>query len=73
MGMYIDGAGNILVCEHYSNNLRVIDAKGQSSNFLLSGTDGLSYPRTVSVRPNDNTLIVGGHAQNIVVFKMVVS
>ena len=72
LGMYIGGADNILVCEKISNNLRVIDAKGQISKVLLSGTDGLSYPRTVSVRPNDNTVIVGGDTNNIVVCKMVV-
>ena len=73
LGMYIDGAGNILVCEHSSHNLRVINAKGQTAKFLLSGTDGLSRPRTVSVRLNDNTVIVGGDTHNIVVCKMVAS
>ena len=72
-GMYIDGAGNILVCEYSSHNLRVIDAKGQTSKVLLSGTDGLSSPNTVSVRPNDNTLIVGGYKPTLLVCKMVVS
>ena len=73
LGMYIDGTGNILVCEQISNNLRVIDAKGQTSKILLSGTDGLHHPCTVSVRPNDNTLIVGGHTPTLLVCKMMVS
>ena len=72
-GMYIDGEENIIVCELDSNNLRLINAKGQTSNVLLSGTDGLCYPYTVSVRQNDNTLIVGGGTQTLVVCKMVVS
>ena len=73
MGMYIDGVENITVCEYSSHTLRVIDAKGQRSKVLLSGTDGLYQPRTVSVRPNDNTIIVGGNTHNLVVCKMVVS
>ena len=73
MGVYIDEVENITVCEYSSHTLRVIDAKGQTSKVLLSGTDGLSQPRTVSVRPNDNTIIVGGNTHNLVVCKMVVS
>ena len=73
MGMYIDGAENILVCELHSHNLRLIDAKGKTSKVILSGTDGLCNPRTVSVRPNDNILIVGGCAETLVVCKMAVS
>ena len=73
MGMYIDGAENVLVCENDSYNLRLIDTKGNTSKVLLSGSDGLSYPRTVSVRPNDNTLIVGGSTQTLVVCKMAAS
>ena len=73
MGLYIDGAENILVCENYSNNLRLIDAKGNTSKVILSGSDGLCYPRTVSVRPNDNTLIVGGQTQALIVCKLVAS
>ena len=73
MGIYIDGAENILVCELHSHNLRLIDAKGKTSKVILSGTDGLCNPRTVSVRPNDNILIVGGCAETLVVCKMAVS
>ena len=73
MGMYIDGAGNILVCEFHSHNLRLIDAKRNTSKVLLSGSDGLCNPRTVSVRPNDNTLIVGGQTQALIVCKMAAS
>ena len=71
-GIYIDGAENILVCECNSHNLRLINAKGQKSNVFLSGTDGLYQPYTVSVRQNDNTLIVGGNTQTLVVCMMVV-
>ena len=73
MGMYIDGAENILVCELLSHNLRLIDSKGNTSKVLLSGSDGLYYPYTVSFRPNDNTLIVGGNIQTLVVCKLAAS
>ena len=77
MGMYVDGAGNIIVCElsceNDSYNLRLIDAKGNTSKVLLSETDGIWYPQTVSVRPNDNTIIVGGITQTLVVCKLAAS
>ena len=73
MGIYIDGAENILVCEYLSDNLRLIDAKGNTSKVILSETDGLCYPRTVSVRPNDNTIIVGGITETLVVCKLTAS
>ena len=72
MGVYIDGENNILVCEQFSHNLKLIDAKGLTSK-VLYGTEGLHSPCTVSVRPTDNTLIVGGKMQTLVVCKMVVS
>ena len=73
MGVYIDGAENILMCELSSHNLRLIDTKGNTSKVLLSGTDGLCNPRTVSVRPNDKTLIVGVVAQTLIVCKLAAS
>ena len=69
-GIYIDGAENIIFCDNASHNLRVINAKGNTSKVLLSRTDGLWYPHTVSVRPYDNTLIVGGDTQTLIVCKM---
>ena len=69
-GIYIDGAGNIFVCQYFSHSIRVIDSNGQTIKVLLSETDGLKYPYTVNVRPNDNTLIVGGSSEQLVVCKM---
>ena len=69
-GMYIDGAGNILVCEGTLHNLRVTDAKRHTLKVLLSGADGLRRPHTVSFRPDDKTLIIGGNTQQLVVCKM---
>ena len=73
MGMYVDGAGNIVVCENDSHKLRLIDAKGNTSKVFLSGTDGLWYPHTVSVRTNDKTLFVGGVSQTLIVCKLAAS
>ena len=72
-GMYVDGAENIIVCEYYPHNLRLIEVKANTSKVILSGSDGLCNPYTVSVRPNDNTIIVGGLTQTLVVCKMAVS
>ena len=73
MEMYIDGEENIIVCEWSSHNLRLIDTRGNASKVFQSRTGGICYPRTVSVRPNDKTLIVGGHTQTLVVCKMSAS
>ena len=73
MGVYIDGEENIIVCEWSLYNLRLIDTRGNTSKVLLSRTDGLCNPQTVSVRPNDNILIVGGYAETLIVCKMAVS
>ena len=71
LGMYIDGAENILVCEFSSNNLRIIGINEQVSKVLLSGSDGLNQPYTISFRASDRTLMIGGWAQHkLIVCKM---
>ena len=70
LGMYIDGGENILVCEHNLSNVRIVDTKGHVSKVLLSGSDGLKQPYTVSFRPSDKTLIVGGAQSKLIICKM---
>ena len=67
---YIDGAENILICGIRSNNVHVVNNSGKLIKILLSASDGLNQPCTISFRPSDKTLIVGGQ-QKLIVCKMV--
>ena len=71
LGMYIDGGNNVLVCSIVSNDIHVIDSNGNHKKVLLTKNDGLNSPYTISFRPSDNTLVVGGMmGSNIIVCKL---
>ena len=57
-GIYVDAAGNSLVCGSSSNNVVVITVDGRKHGELLSSKD-ITNPRCIDYRPEDNTLIVG--------------
>ena len=57
-GIYVDSAGNSLLCGLYSCNVVVITADGRKHGELLTSKD-VSYPRCIDYRQEDNTLIVG--------------
>ena len=57
-GIYVDSAGNSLVCCYSSHNVVVITADGRKHGELLTSKD-ITYPRCIDYRPDDNTLIVG--------------
>ena len=57
-GIYVDSAGNSLVCGTDSNNVVVITADGRKHGELLTSKD-ISKPRCIDYRPEDNTLILG--------------
>ena len=69
-GMFVDDGENVLVCGYSSNNVHVIDKDGKRIKILLSAEDGSQYPRSITVRQTDNTLVVGGHTNNILICKM---
>ena len=60
LGMYIDGGENVFVCGCHSDNVHIIDKNGKHKTVLLTASDGLSNPYTISFRPSDNSLVVGG-------------
>ena len=57
-GIYVDSAGNSLVCGTISHNVVVITADGRKHGELLTSKD-IRLPKCVEYRPEDNTLIVG--------------
>ena len=69
-GIYVDSAGNSIVCGHGSHNVVVITADGRKHGELLTNKD-ISYPRCVDYRPGDNTLIVAcGQNSKLFVYKL---
>ena len=68
-GIYVDSAGNSLVCGTYSHNVVVITADGRKHGELLTSKD-VSYPICIDYRPDDNTLIVGGDNSKLFVYKL---
>ena len=69
-GMFVDGDENVLVCGYRSNNVHVIDKDGKRIKILLSAEDGLQNPHTITVRQTDNTFVVGGITNNILICEM---
>lgn len=57
--IYVDSAGNSLVCGARSNNIVVITADGSKHGELLTPKD-ITYPKCIDYRPADKSLIVGG-------------
>ena len=57
-GIYVDSAGNSLVCGSASHNVVVITADGRKYKELLPSNDS-TKPRCIDYRPEDNSLIVG--------------
>ena len=58
-GLYCDDGDNILVCGQVSDNVKVITAEERKCCELLSSSDGLKKPCSISYREKDEVLIVG--------------
>ena len=58
-GLYVDAEDNLLVCSYHDDEVQVITADGKKYKTLLSSQDDLYRPRSIAVRPIDNTLVVG--------------
>ena len=57
-GIYVNADGNSIVCGSDSNNVVVITADGRKYREFLSSKD-ISKPRSIALRPEDDTLLVG--------------
>ena len=69
-GISVDENENLLVCDWLSHKVFLITKDGKEVREFLTLKDGLSYPRTVSFRRSDGTLVVGGDHNNILVFTL---
>ena len=69
-GIYVDSAGNSLVCGTSSHNVVVVTADGRKHGELLTSKD-ITKPRCIDYRPEDCTLIVGCvESSKLFVFKL---
>ena len=66
-GVLLDGDDNVFVCGEDSNNVIVFDKHGKKIKTLLTASDGLKYPLSISYRQSDNTLVVGGNGSTTIV------
>ena len=58
-GILVDSADNVLLCYLLPHTIVVITPDGRKHGTLLSHKDGIKYPRSLSYRARDNTVIVG--------------
>ena len=69
-GISVDENENMLVCDVVRHKVFLITKDGKEVREFLTEKDGLSWPRTVSFRRSDGTLVVGGDHNNILVFTL---
>ena len=70
-GISVDDNENLLVCDVVRHKVFLITKDGKEVREFLTEKDGLLYPRTVSFRRSDGTLVVGrSHNNNILVFTL---
>ena len=68
-GIYVDSAGNSLICGTNSCNVVVITADVGKHGELLTSKD-IRWPRCIDYRSEDNTLIVGCENSKLLVCKL---
>ena len=72
LGIFVDTAGNSLVCGYNSHNVIVITADGRKHGELLTSKD-VRKPWSIDYRPEDQTLIVGCNDNSkLFVYKLAV-
>ena len=67
--IYVDSAGNSLVCGASSNNVVVITADGRKHREILTPKD-ITIPKCIDYRPADKLLIVGSYSSKLFVYKL---
>ena len=69
--LYCDGGDNILVCCQYSNNIQVIIADGKKHCDIVSRSEGLKMPCSISYSQSEDTLLIACQNSNHVsMFKL---
>lgn len=70
-GVYVDPAGNTIVCGNGSDNVHVISANGTKHKILLTSSDDIYNPLSVAYRQSDATLVIGSsNNNNVLVYKL---
>ena len=68
--IYTDGGDNIIAFGHTNDNVYVIDKTGKKVKEIFFQSDGLDVPRCMAFRETDNSFIIGGYTERLLVFKM---
>ena len=68
--IYVDGGDNILVIGNTKDNMLVIDKTGRKAKVIFSQSDGLYCPLCLAFRDTDNSIVIGGYTEKLLVFKM---
>ena len=69
-GIFVDDGENLFACGYMSNNVYVVNEHGKKIKVLLSQSDGLQYPNTITFRQSDKILVVGCFTNNILICEM---
>ena len=69
-GFLVDDNDNVIVCGWGSDTVQVITSAGEKHKTLLSKKDVIYWPRCVSFRPIDGTLVVGHFENTLQMYKM---
>eukprot|EP00105_Crassostrea_gigas_P033508 XP_011456910.1 PREDICTED: E3 ubiquitin-protein ligase TRIM71 isoform X2 [Crassostrea gigas] len=67
-GICTDLLGHIIVCDGWSDTVNVVDQDGQFLSLLLTGQQGIMYPRSLCV-DDENNLHVGQFNTTVKVYK----
>lgn len=65
-GLYCDQGDNLLVCGEVSNSVHKITADGMKYSTLLTSSEGLCQPVSITYRDSDGTIVVGCYADDSV-------
>ena len=68
-GLLVDIDQNVYCVGYRSHNLHIISADGKLYRTLVKTGEGINYPRCLSYRGCDKTLIVGMTGDNIQCYK----
>ena len=64
LGVIVDGKQNAYVCGQNSNNIQIIDARGNKVETLLEQKDGIRNPWVIAYKAKENAVVVGADVGN---------
>ena len=66
--IYVEGDDNILLFGHTKGNVYMVDKTGKKMRAIFTERDGLYVPRCMGFRATDNSFVIGGYTENLLVF-----